>query len=110
VSIFLIAWNCQGNVSGTPFKKKALSGHKNLAMANITVTQDWKLNPRLGRILHYANLFVLGSVGFTPMLAAMTKAGMSFPGNWDSIDLQGVEEILHQEIEKARSMFEVSRT
>jgi hypothetical protein len=35
---------------------------------------------------------------------------MSFPGNWDSIDLQGVEEILHQEIEKAHSMFEVSGT
>jgi len=72
--------------------------------------QDWKLNPRLGRILYYANLFVLGSVGFTPMLAAMSKAGMSFPGNWDPVDLQGVEEILHQEIEKARSMFEVSKT
>jgi putative nucleotidyltransferase with HDIG domain len=72
--------------------------------------QDWKLNPRLGRILYYANLFVLGSVGFTQMLAEMSKAGMSFPGNWDSIDLQGVEEILHQEIEKARSMFEISGT
>jgi putative nucleotidyltransferase with HDIG domain len=72
--------------------------------------QDWKLNPRLGRILHYANLFVLGSVGFTQMLTAMSKSGMSFPGNWDSIDLQGVEEILHQEIEKAHSMFEVSGT
>ena len=72
--------------------------------------QDWKLNPRLGRILHYANLFVLGSVGFTQMLAAMSKAGMSFPGNWDSTDLQGVEKILQQEIEKAHSMFEVSGT
>jgi putative nucleotidyltransferase with HDIG domain len=72
--------------------------------------QDWKLNPRLGRILHYANLFVLGSVGFSEMLAAMSKVGMSFSGNWDSYDLRGVEEILQQEMEKARSMFEVSKT
>ena len=72
--------------------------------------QEWKLNPRLGRVLHYANLFVLGFVGFTDMLAAMSKAGMSFSGNWDSYDLQGVEEILQKEMEKARSMFEVSKT
>lgn len=72
--------------------------------------QEWKLNPRLGRILHYANLFVLGLVGFTEMLAAMNQAGMSFSVSWDSYDLQGVEEILQQEIEKARSMFEVSKT
>jgi putative nucleotidyltransferase with HDIG domain len=71
--------------------------------------QEWKLNPRLGRILHYSNLFVLGSIGFSDMLAAMSKAGMSFSGNWDSYDLQGVEEILRQEVEKARSMFEVSK-
>lgn len=70
--------------------------------------QEWKLNPRLGRVLHYSNLFVLGSIGFAEMLAAMSKAGMSFSGNWDSYDLQGVEEILQQEVEKARSMFEVS--
>jgi len=71
--------------------------------------QEWKLNPRLGRVLHYSNLFVLGSIGFAEMLAAMSKAGMSFSGNWDSYDLQGVEEILQQEVEKARSMFEVSK-
>jgi len=67
------------------------------------------LNPRLGRILYYADLFVLGSVGFTQMLAAMSKAGMSFPGSWDPFDLQEVEQILHQEIKKASSMFEVSK-
>jgi putative nucleotidyltransferase with HDIG domain len=71
--------------------------------------QDWKLNPRLGRILYYANLFVLGLVNFTEMLAAMSKTGMSFPGNWDPFDLQEVEQILRQEIKKASSMLEESK-
>jgi putative nucleotidyltransferase with HDIG domain len=72
--------------------------------------QDWKLNPRLGRIVHYADLFVLGSIDFAHMLAALSQAGMSLPTSWDPADLQGVEEILRREIEKASSMFEISRT
>ncbi len=70
--------------------------------------QNWQINPKLGKILHYADLFVLGSIDLTHLLSAFSQAGMFHPANWDESDMAEVEEILRREIEKAQSMFSVS--
>jgi HD-like signal output (HDOD) protein len=70
--------------------------------------QNWQVNPKLGRILHYADLFVLGSIDFTHLLSAFSQVGMSHPASWDHSDMEEVEEILRGEIEKAQSMLSVS--
>jgi putative nucleotidyltransferase with HDIG domain len=67
--------------------------------------QNWKINPRLGMILHYADLFVLGSIDLTHLLSSFGQAGMSYPASWNDSDMEEVEEILRTEIEKAQSMF-----
>jgi putative nucleotidyltransferase with HDIG domain len=67
--------------------------------------ENWKLNPQLGRILFYANRFVLGLVGFQPMLELFTQAGMKFPLNWHLDELKRVEEIFREEMNKAASFF-----
>jgi putative nucleotidyltransferase with HDIG domain len=70
--------------------------------------QDWRLNPKLGRILYFADRFVSGSVDFTSLLSALSQAGMAHPASWNPTDLQEVEEILKDEIDKARTMFNIS--
>jgi putative nucleotidyltransferase with HDIG domain len=70
--------------------------------------KNWQINPKLGRILHFADLFVLGSIDFTQLLSAFSQAGMSYPASWEHSDMEEVEEILRKEIEKAQSMFGLS--
>jgi putative nucleotidyltransferase with HDIG domain len=70
--------------------------------------QDWRLNPKLGMIIYFADRFVAGSVDFTSLLSAFSQAGMSHPASWNPTDLQEVEEILKGEIEKAHTMFNIS--
>ena len=66
--------------------------------------EKWKLNPKLGRILFYANRFVSGAVDFDRMLELFTQAGMHFPLNWQFNELRKVEEIFHEEMNKAASL------
>jgi len=65
----------------------------------------WKLNPKLGMILHYADRFVSGSLDFPGLLEAFNKEGMSHPEEWIPADLQSVENIFHEEMTKAKSIF-----
>jgi hypothetical protein len=66
------------------------------------------LNPKLGRILYFADRFVLGVIDFSSILRAFKEAGISHPGSWNSEDLQEVEEILRGEIDKAHAIFNIS--
>jgi putative nucleotidyltransferase with HDIG domain len=66
--------------------------------------EKWKLNPKLGRILFYANRFVSGAVDFNRMLELFTQAGMHFPLNWHFNELRKVEEIFREEMNKAASL------
>ena len=66
--------------------------------------EKWTLNPKLGRILFYANRFAAGLVDFNRMLELFTQAGMHFPLNWHFNELKRVEEIFCEELNKAASM------
>ena len=66
--------------------------------------ENWKLNPKLGRILFYANRFVSGLLDFKRMLELFSQAGMNFPLNWHLNELHRVEEIFREEMNKAASM------
>lgn len=67
--------------------------------------KQWKTNPKLGRILHFSDLFVLGSIDFSSMLKTISQEGMPYPATWDASDLQSVEQIVHEEMNKAQRMF-----
>jgi len=66
--------------------------------------QNWQLNPKLGKILYYADRFVLGFFDFNHLLNAFSQAGMFYPAGWEASDIHEVEGILRKEIDKARSM------
>ena len=66
--------------------------------------ENWKMNPKLGRILFYANRFVSGLVDFKRMLELFSQAGMNFPPNWHLDELPRVEEIFREEMSKAASL------
>jgi putative nucleotidyltransferase with HDIG domain len=65
----------------------------------------WTVNPALGKILHYADQFILGQLVFSSMLEAFIQEGMNYPATWDASDLASVEQILQEEMGKAKSMF-----
>jgi len=67
--------------------------------------RGWTVNPVLGKILHYADQFILGRLVFSSMLEAFSQEGMNYPATWDSSDLASVEQILLEEMGKAQSMF-----
>jgi putative nucleotidyltransferase with HDIG domain len=66
--------------------------------------EKWKLNPRLGRIVSYANRFVLGKVDYYTMLELFRQAGDTYSSSWKPEDLKRVEEMLQAEVKKASSM------
>jgi putative nucleotidyltransferase with HDIG domain len=70
---------------------------------------EWRLNPKLGRILFYADQFVLGGVDFQKMLDLFREAGMNYPTNWKDEELKRAEDLLQEEIKKASSMLDSSR-
>ena len=63
--------------------------------------EKWQLNPKLGRIVSYANRYVLGKVDFGNMLEMFRKSGDAYPSSWKAEDLKRVEEMLREEIKKA---------
>jgi putative nucleotidyltransferase with HDIG domain len=65
---------------------------------------NWQLNPKLGRILFYADQFVLGMVDFHKMLDLFRQAGMNYPMSWKDEELKKAEDMLQEEIKKASSM------
>jgi putative nucleotidyltransferase with HDIG domain len=68
--------------------------------------EKWQSNPQLGRILFYANQFVLGKVDFFKMLELFTQAGMHFPLEWHLEQLRKVEEIFREEVQKASQLLQ----
>jgi putative nucleotidyltransferase with HDIG domain len=66
--------------------------------------EKWQLNPKLGRIVSYANRFVLGMVDFASMLELFRQSGDNYPASWKAEDLKRVEEMLHEEVKKAQMM------
>lgn len=66
--------------------------------------EKWQVNPKLGRIVFYANRFVLGLVDFATMLALFRQSGDVYPANWKEEDLKRIEEMLREEVKKAQSM------
>jgi len=68
----------------------------------------WQLNPQLGRILFYADQFILGTVDFFKMLELFTQEGMHFPLNWHFEQLRKVKEIFREEVQKASNLLEDS--
>jgi putative nucleotidyltransferase with HDIG domain len=66
--------------------------------------EGWKLNPKLGKIIFYANRFVLGRIDFFTMLNFFEQAGFGYPSSWKSEDLTRVEDMIRGELKKASSM------
>jgi putative nucleotidyltransferase with HDIG domain len=71
--------------------------------------ENWQLNPTLGRIISYADQFVLGLVDFKKMLDLFRQAGMNYPLTWKDEELKKVEDLLQEEITKAPSMLNFSQ-
>ena len=67
--------------------------------------RKWKVNPALGKIIHYADLFTFGLIDFPHLLETFSREGMDYPATWDPSDLASVEMILQEEMGKAHSMF-----
>ncbi len=70
--------------------------------------REWKINPTLGKILLYADQFTFGLIDFAHLIHAFSEEGMAYPATWDSSDLASVEMILHEEMEKASSVFKTT--
>jgi len=66
--------------------------------------ENWQLNPRLGRILFYADKFVSEMIDFYTMLELFRQAGMVYPPSWKEEELKKVEDNLRVEIIKASSI------
>ena len=64
----------------------------------------FRLNPKLGKILFFANDFVLGKVDFATMLGLFGNAGMLPPPNWKEEEIKKAEGIFQEEIKKASSI------
>jgi len=69
----------------------------------------WQLNPQLGRILFYADQFVLGMFDFQKMLDLFRQDGMNYPMNWKDEELKKAQDMLQEEISKASSMLDSSQ-
>jgi putative nucleotidyltransferase with HDIG domain len=65
----------------------------------------WQVSPSLGRILFCADRFILGLIDFPTMLEIFNQGGMFYPKDWNKTDLEGVEKILREEIQKAQDFF-----
>jgi putative nucleotidyltransferase with HDIG domain len=70
--------------------------------------EGWQLNPKLGKIIFYANRFVLGRVDFFSILNLFGQSGISYSPSWKAEDLARVEDMLQGEIKKASSMLHSS--
>jgi len=70
--------------------------------------REWTVNPVLGKILYYADQYISGQLSFSAMLEAFSQEGMNYPATWDSSDLGSVEQILQEEIGKAKAMFSLA--
>jgi putative nucleotidyltransferase with HDIG domain len=66
--------------------------------------EKWQLNPKLGRMVFYANRFVLGMVDFYTMVELFRQSGDVYPSSWKAEDLKRIEEMLQEEIKKASSL------
>jgi putative nucleotidyltransferase with HDIG domain len=66
--------------------------------------QVWQLNPRLGRILFYADRFVSGMIDFYTMLELFRQSGMVYPANWKAEELKKVEAGLREEMKNSSSI------
>jgi putative nucleotidyltransferase with HDIG domain len=64
----------------------------------------WELNPRLGRILFYADRFASGMIDFYTMLELFRQSGMAYPANWEAEELKKVEDGLREEMKKSSSI------
>ena len=72
--------------------------------------QKWQQNAKLGKIIHFSDLFVQGRIDFSSMLKTLSEEGMPYPAIWDSSDLQEVDRIIREELNKALSMFNSTMT
>jgi putative nucleotidyltransferase with HDIG domain len=70
--------------------------------------RDWKMNPALGGILHFADKYTNKVLNFSQLLEAFSRDGMNYPSTWDSSDLTSVEQILQEELGKSQSMFHLT--
>ncbi len=70
--------------------------------------REWKMNPTLGRILHYSDQYTNKILNFSQLLEAFSRDGMDYPATWDSSDLTSVEQILQEELGKSQSMFHLT--
>jgi putative nucleotidyltransferase with HDIG domain len=66
--------------------------------------EEWRVNPRLGRILSYADRIVSGEIDFYTAVELFRQSGMAYPANWKPEDLKKVEGILLEEIKRASSI------
>ncbi len=71
---------------------------------------NWRLHPKLGRILFYADQFVLGTVDFYKMLDSFHQAGIHYPVSWKEEELQRAKDMLQEEVKRASSMLDSCRT
>ena len=70
--------------------------------------RQWKLNPTLGKILHYSDQYTNKLMDFSELLEAFSQEGLDYPITWDSSDLTSVEQILQEELGKSQSMFHLT--
>jgi putative nucleotidyltransferase with HDIG domain len=70
--------------------------------------REWKINPTLGKILHYSDQYTNKFLNFSQLLEEFSREGMDYPATWDSSDLTSVEQILQEEAGKSHSMFHLT--
>jgi putative nucleotidyltransferase with HDIG domain len=70
--------------------------------------REWKVNPALGKILHYSDQYTNKFINYSQLLEAFTREGMVYPATWDSSDLASVEQILQEDLVKSQSMFHLT--
>jgi putative nucleotidyltransferase with HDIG domain len=70
--------------------------------------REWKVNPALGKILHYSDQYTYKFINFSQLLEAFSREGMNYPAAWDSSDLTSVEQILQEELGKSQSMLHLT--
>lgn len=70
--------------------------------------EGWQTYPKLGKILHCADRYVLGRFDFKEVLDYFSRSEMPLSPHWDEADLESVGKILEEELLKAQAIFSVS--
>jgi putative nucleotidyltransferase with HDIG domain len=71
--------------------------------------EKFELNPKLGKIIYCTDQFITGILDFSGLLNNFAQGGMVLPKDWDVSDLEGLEKIFKEEIDKAHGMLSFAK-